>query len=277
MAAMLNNVVLSQGTDSRRVYKNKDQFCIGIILTPQQTSISIEGFSDNLDFTKGSSINIALNGAYYFSRYIGISFGAGFNPCSSEIFLSSYSTEFSAVDSENESYEMQIEGRSITEIQNISFLTIPVSVALRIPAGDKFGFFLNGGVSAEIPVIKTYDVTGTFTYDGYYPAYPVTLENIPAYGFPSDLLTTVSDELEIKSFNAALTASGGFYFYLGTSLQVSLGAHFSRVLSDISNYSDNSNFRLTSQAGELNSMMEGSTNAGVQALGISLGFRYFIK
>jgi len=277
MAAMLNNVVFPQGTDSRRLSENNDQLSVGIILIPQKTSISMDGFSNSLNFTNGSAINIALEGAYYFSRYAGISFGAGISPYSTEIFLPSYSTEFDAVDDESESYEMQIEGRSITEIQKISFLSIPVSLALRIPAGSKSGFFVNAGISAEIPMVKTYDGTGTFTYDGYYPAYPVTLENIPAHGFPSDLLTKVSEGLEIKSFNAAFTASGGVFYYLTTSLQLALGAHLSRALSNISNYQDNSDFHLTTKADELNSIMEGSTKAGVQAFGISLGLRYFLK
>jgi hypothetical protein len=277
LAAMLNSVVFSQGTDSRRLFENNEKFYVGLVFTPQKTSINMEGFSNNLSFTNGSAINITVEGAFYFSRYAGISFGAGLSPYSSEVLLPIYSTEFSTVDSESESYEMQIEGISITEIQKISFLSIPVSLALRLPAGSSLGFFVNAGLSAEIPMVKKYDGTGTFTYDGYYPAYPVTLENIPAYGFPSDLLTKVSDELEIKSFNAALTVSGGLYFYLNKSIQLALGTHFSRSLSNISGYNYDSEFSLTTQAEELNSMMGGSTKTGIQAFGISLGLRYFLE
>jgi len=277
LAVMLNNVVFSQGTDSRLRYGNNEQFGFGIILTPQKTSINMEGFSNTLSITGGGGINIAFDAVYYFSPSIGISFGAGLNPYSSEVNLSSYTTDFSAVDSENESYEMQIEGRSITETQKISFLSIPILLALRIPAGDKLGFYVNAGISAEIPIVKTYDGNGIFSYDGYYPAYPVTLEDIPAHGFPSDLRTEVSDQLEIKSFNAALAASGGLFYYLNKSIQLSLGVHFTRALSNISNYPDNSNFRLTTQADELKSIMEGSSKTGIQAVGLSLGLKYFLK
>ncbi len=279
MAAMLNTVLYAQGTDSRRIFENKDRFYIGILLTPQQTSIQNEGFSDKLTLTKKMSFNISVDGAFYFSNYIGINFGAGYNPYSSELFLAQYIADFSARDTDSppEDYEMQIDGSSITEIQNISFLSIPVSLALRIPAGSKLGFFVNAGISAEIPMVKTFDGTGTFTYDGYYSVYPVTLHNLPEYGFASDLATSVSEELDIKSFNAAITASGGIYFYLGASFQITLGAHFNKFLSDISNYSSDGDFYLTTKMNELNSIMEGSTKAGVQALGISLGLRYFLK
>ncbi len=279
MAAILNTVLYAQGTDSRRVYENKDKLYIGILLTPQQTSIQNDGFSNSLTLTKGNSINISVEGAYYFSKFAGISFGAGYNPYSSELSLSRYEVDFSATDSDTppENYEMQIDGKSITEIQNISFLSIPVSLALRVPAGNKVGFFINAGVSAEIPMVKTYDGSGTFTYDGYYAVYPVTLHNLPEYGFASDLPTKVSEELDIKSFNAALSASGGIYFYLGTSFQIALGAHFSKSLSGISNYTSDNDFYLTTKANELNSIMEGTSKTGIQAMGISLGLRYFIK
>ena len=277
LSAMLNSAIFSQGTESRRIFENKEQLCLGIILTPQQTSISMDGLSGSLEYTNKKTMNISFNMAYYFSKYIGVSFGAGLNPCSSEIYLRSYSTDFSAVDDEGESYEMQIEGSAITEIQKISFLSIPVSLALRVPAGSTLGFFVDAGVSAEIPIMKSYDATGTFSYDGYYPAYPVTLEDIAAHGFPSNLLTEVSEDIEINSFNGALSASAGIYFYLGSSFQISLGAHLCKVLGDIANYEGGENFYLTTQAYELNSLMQGSTYAGVQALGISLGLRYFIK
>jgi len=277
MAVMLNNVVFPQGTDSRLRYGNNEQFGFGIVLTPQLTSINMDGFSNSATATGGTGINISFDASFYFSTYAGISIGAGLSPYSSEITLSSYSTQFSDVDSESESFEMQIEGRSITENQKISMLSIPITLALRVPAGSKLGFYVNAGISAGIPVVKTYDGSGIFSYDGYYAAYPVTLENIPQYGFPSDLRTEVSDQLEIKSFVASLTASGGFYFYLNKSIQLALGANYTRALSDISNYQNTGTFYLTTQAEELNSMMEGSTKTGVQAIGISLGFRYFIK
>jgi hypothetical protein len=276
---MLNPLIYSQGTDSRRLFENKDRFYIGILLTPQQTSIRNDGFSSGISLTKGNAINITADGAFYFSKYIGINFGAGYNPYTSELSLSSYSVDYNTTDNDTppENYEMQITGNSITEVQNISFLSIPVSLALRVPAGSKFGLYVTAGVSAEIPIVKTYKGSGTFTYDGYYAAYPVTLHNLPEYGFATNLSTEVTDGLEISSFNAALTASAGFYFNLGASFQVAFGAHLNKFLSDISNYSEEGNFYLTKKMNELNSIMGGSTNTSVQALGLSLGLRYYIK
>lgn len=277
LTTMLNSIVFSQGTDSRRIYQNKDKFFLGIVLTPQQTSIKSDGFSTSIVYDKGTSMNIAFNAGYYFSNILGINIGAGLNPYTTQLSLTSYSVNYNTRDSEDEEYQMQIDGRNITETQKISFLSIPVTLALRIPAGDMLGFFLNAGVSAEIPVVSKYDGSGVFSYDGYYPAYPVTLEDIPEYGFENDLSTSVDGDLIVNSFNAALTASGGLFVYLGSSLQLTLGAHFNRSLSGISAYEADNSFKLTSARNELNSIMAGSTDTGVQAIGISLGLRYFIQ
>ena len=257
----------------------KDKLYLGITFIPQQTNISNEKFSATsvLNYKKGTSVNFALDGAYFFSRIAGINIGAGFGSYSTKLSMDSYSIKFQTVDSENESYEMRISGTSIVENQKISFLSIPVCLALRFPAGNKFGFYLKGGMSFEIPVVKTYEGTGTFTYDGYYSAYPILLQDLPAYGFPSNLNTSASGTLQIKSFNTALVASGGAFFSVNKVIQLVLGAYFSKSLANISAYKPDSSFRLTSAANELNSFMAGSSSAGIQAFGLSFGVRFFLK
>ena len=278
-AIMLNNELFPQGTDSRRAIENKNKFYIGINITPQQTDILNEGFSSALSVTGGNALNISVDAAYYFSKFIGAGLGAGFSPYSTQIDLAAYNASYDAVDNDTppEEYSMLISGSSISESQKISFISIPVRLAFRIPAGNKLGFFLNGGVSIEVPVIKTFEGTGVFTYKGYYEQYPVTLENIPEYGFVNNYQTNVSGDLEVNSLNFALNASGGLFVYLGTSFQISLGASFIKSLTGISGYADNQEFLITSVKDQMYSIMGGSTKTGIQALGISLGVRYFLK
>ena len=172
---------------------------------------------------------------------------------------------------------MRIKGESITEKQKLSFLNIPVCLVLKIPAGTKLGFYAKAGLSFNIPIVKSYDDHGTFTYDGYYAAYPVLLQDLPAYGFPKNLSTSTSGNLEIKSFNLSLVASGGATFIVNESIQLTLGMYFNRSLGNISTYVTNSNYRLTSKPNELNSIMGGTSGAGFQGLGLSLSLRYYIR
>jgi hypothetical protein len=279
LLTILNTSVFSQGTDSRRTTARKDKFYIGILLNPLKTNIVNEKVSVGypLKYEKGNSLNLAVDFGYFFSKIVGMSLGIGYGSYSSELSMDYYTSKYQTTDSENENFEMRITGTSIVENQKISFLSIPANLILRLPASRNFGFFLKGGISFDIPIDKTYKGSGTFSYDGYYSVYPVLLQDLPAYGFPSNLNTISSGNLQIKSLNSDLSLSGGIYFFINETVQFDIGVHFIKSLSNISTYEPDSNFRLTSKANELNSFMAGSTNTGLQALGMSLGLKFYFR
>jgi hypothetical protein len=224
----------------------------------------------------GNAINGILDLDYYFTPSAGISIGIGYNSFASQLSLDTWSSQYQTTDSESESYEMRISGTEIVENQKISFLTIPICFTFRFPADGKIGFNLKGGIGLNIPIAKKYDGTGTFTYDGYYPAYPVLIQDYLPY-FPSNLNTSSSGELQIKSMNTSLFVSGGGFYSLNESIQLILGINFSKTLGNISTYEPDANFMLTTKADELNSFMAGTSNAGLQAFGLSIGIRYNLK
>jgi hypothetical protein len=275
---VINNIANSQGTESRKKYTKGNKVYAGFVITPQSAGISNNDFpvSGALNQESGTSLGLALEGGYFFSEIAGISIGAGMGSYSSNLSLDSCSYKFPATDIENEAYEMRIKGKTITEDQKISFLSIPVCLAIRIPAGEKLGFFAKAGLSFNIPITKTYKGSGTFTYDGYYAAYPVLLKDIPIY-FPSNNQTSTSGTLEVKSVSQSVIVSGGVTYALNESLQLSLGVLFNKSIGNISDSNSVSDYRLTSKPEEMNSIMAGSSNAGVQAVGLSLGVRYYLR
>jgi hypothetical protein len=276
---LLNGAVYSQGTDSRKTFVNKGKLGVGILLNPLMTNISNEenSASSSISTEKRNSLNFGIDFAYFFSGISGISLGAEYNSYSTRLKLDTYTVKYPSIDSENEVYEMQINGTSIIENQKLSFLNIPINIIFRIPVGEKFGFFLKGGISLDIPIAKTFNGEGTFTYDGYYSSYPILLQDLPDYGFPSNLTTSTSGSLEIKSVNTLYCASCGAYCYLNKALQLVIGVQFNKSMENISAYTPDPDFRLTSVANELNSFMAGSSNVRLQAFGLSIGFRYFFR
>lgn len=278
LLTVVNSAIISQGTDSRSKYVKEGKIYAGIVITPQITKISNNDFfaSSTLNQKGGTSLGFALEGGYFFSKIAGISIGAGMGSYSTELSMDSCSIKFQATDSDLEVYEMRIKGKLIKEEQKLSFLNIPVCVVMKIPAGDKLGFYVKAGLSFNIPIVKTYKGSGIFSYSGYYSAYPVLLQNIPAY-FPSDVETSSSGNIEVKSFSQTLVASGGVTFKLNELIELALGLYFNKSLGNISTYKPDSNFRLTSKANELNSFMAGSSKAGVQAFGLSLGLKYYLR
>jgi hypothetical protein len=267
----------SQGTDSRSSSGSK--MYAGIFINPLKTGIANEKFSSGstLNNASGSGLNIAIEGGYFFTDLLGVSIGAGYGSYAATVSMDSYTTSYTTTDTENESYEMRISGKAISENQKISFISIPVCLNVKYPFTEKIGGYAKAGISFNIPLSKTYAGSGTFTYDGYYPAYPVLLQNVPAYGFPTDLSTVASGDLQINSFNIGIVASGGAYYALNDNMQILIGIQFNKSIGNISGYKADANYRLTSKATELNSVMGGSTTAGVQAIGLSIGFKYYLK
>jgi len=277
----VNTDLFPQGTDSRRPGGGRGaqkNLCITVFVNPSKAGITtneVTGIS-GITATKGSAIHGSLNMDYFFSGPAGISFGLGYSGFASELSLANWSDSYSTKDTENETYEMRITGKTIVEDQKIGYLSVPVCLALRFPAAGKIGFYMRTGIGLGIPISKSYEGTGTFTYDGYYAAYPVLIQDLATYGFPSNHPTSVSGDLQVK-FGMALIAQGNLFFSLGESMQILLGAHYNRSLSNISSYETSSSFLLSSKADELNSFMAGSSGAGVQAMGLSIGFRYYLK
>jgi len=278
LLSMVNTTVFSQGTDSRNNAGKKEKLYAGVLLNALKTNIINESYSSAtpISYENWISISFALDVGYFFSKNIGISISPGYSSYGTELTMDSCSIKFQTKDTENESYEMRIKGKSVVETQDISVLSIPVCAIYRLPVGEKIGFFIKGGLSFDIPLNKEYNSTGTFTYDGYYASYPVLIQNYLPY-FPTNLNTTSSGTLQINSLVTSLLISGGANYSINESLQLSLGIHFSKSLSNISAYTSDTSFKLTSEPGKMNSIMEGCSSTGLQAFGLSIGLKYFLK
>jgi len=266
----------SQETDSTIV---KPGLFVGLSAGPSQSSISNEGMLTvaNLLSSSQNSFGGSLEVGYFFTKSFGVSSGIGFSSYKSQLTLGIYQNSFSTTDSENETYERQVSGSGIEEVQKIGFISLPVCLDLRLPLSKKMGFFLQTGINLSMPITKKYTSNGTFTYKGYYPAYNVLLENLPAYGFPSNYKSTVDGELEIKPINVNVIAATGFDYFLQKNIQIAVMATYSQSLSNISAYSSPDKFQLSSAINQINSLMGGSSKATVQSLGLNIRLRYFLK
>lgn len=266
----------SQQADSTVV---KPGLFVGLSLGPSQTTISNEGTLSvaNLVSNSQNSFGGTLEIGYFFSKSIGVSSGLAFTSYQSQLTLGTYQNSFNTTDSENEAYERRVYGTGIKEVQKIGFLSLPVCLNIRLPLNKKIGFFLQSGINLAIPVTKKYTSSGTFTYKGYYPAYNVLLENLPAYGFPSNTYGVTEGALGIKSLNINALVSAGFDFLIQKNIQIGVGVSYSKSLSNISDYASPDKFQLSSDANQINSLMGGSSKTTVQSLGVNVRLRYFLK
>lgn len=271
------HLLFSREADSISV--NRPGFYVGANLSPSRTNIFNKGILSVSDLIsdKQASFGASVEIGYFFTKRIGVSSGIGFVTYKSQLNLEAYQNKFNTIDSENESYERRVTGTGIMEVQNIGFINVPVCLDIRLPLNKRMGFFLQPGVNVAVPFKKKYTGSGTFTYKGYYPAYNVLLENLPAYGFPTNIQSASDGELKIKSLGFNVIASVGFDYFIQKKIAVAISFSYSKSLSGISAYASPEKFQLSPDVNQVNSMMGGSSEASVQSVGVNITLRYFLN
>jgi hypothetical protein len=272
-----DSVILSQETDTIIIYKPRIYMGMNMGLTTTTiTNTGIQSISAlNSESQKSFSGSFELG--YSFSKYLGLSIGLEFSSYSTEIVLSTYSNKFNTTDSENESYKRLIEGSGIKELQDVSFLSLPLSGNFSLPVGRKGGFFLQTSIYFSIPVIKKYENSGIFTYSGFYPAYNILLKDLPDYGFVSNVAVTSNGNPDLKFITFHGGAEAGFKYFVSKNIEILLGVNYIRSLSNIANYSSPKTFQLSSDENQINSIMGGASKVESQSLGLNLSLRYYLK
>ena len=265
----------AQGSDS---ISSKGLF-VGMNFGLSQSQIVNKGTLSVAAVNSGETM--AFGGAaevgYFFTGYIGLSTGIGFSSFKSKLTLDAYQNKLTAIDSENESYELRVTGTNIQEDQTISYLTVPICLNLRLPLKGGIGLFLQSGVNLAIPLTKEYTTNGAFTYKGYYSQYNVLLENLSTYGFPTSKATTVSGTLGMKSFSVFAVATAGLDYFVSNKIQLALAGTWNRSLSDISAYAANPAYQLSPAVDKINSVMGGSSSTTLQSIGVTVKLRYYLN
>jgi hypothetical protein len=254
-------------------------FSLGFGLTPSLSQIRSTDNQSGYDFSyeKKYSISGYLEVGYFFTKNIGITSGLNYSSYNTQLNLNSYSSNLDVTDMENEQYELRISGKNIAEKQYVGIIGVPVCINMRFNIKKEFGAYFQTGINFAMPMENRYETNGTFTYSGYFSAYNVLLENMPEYGFPSDLPTSNEGNLKLKPVIYCVIASAGIDYIINNMFQLSLGVSFNKSLESISEYIPPDNFQLTIEANQLNSFMEGTSNALLQSMGINFGLRYFIS
>jgi hypothetical protein len=267
----------AQEVDSTRIIR--PGLFTGLSFGPSQTNIYNEGVLSvsNLVANKKISFGGLVEVGYFFSPYFGLSSGIGYASYNTQLTLTDYQNKFNTTDTENEAYERRVTAVDIKEVQKIGLLTIPLCLNFRVPLNKSIGLHLQTGINMIVPLSKKYSSNGTFTFKGYYPSYNVLLENLPAYGFPSNFNSISGGNLKLNPIGFSAIVSLGMDFMVQKNIQAGFSFTYQRSLSNISAYTSPENFQLSSDINQINSLMGGSTKATDEALGLNIMVRYFIK
>lgn len=269
--------VFSQGGDSIR--GKGTGLYIGLSAGPSISRITNEGITSESEIisNKINSFFGSVEVGYNFTNFIGLFTGIGYIPFTTELTPVAYQAKFNTIDTENEAYEKRIFGTSMKEVQKINCLTVPICLNIRLPLSKAIGFFLQTGVNLAFPITTNYTSSGIFSYKAYYSKYNLLLENIPAYGFPSNKSTNVKGELNLKQFNVLGIASAGFDYFVRQKIQLAVEFCYNKSLSDISAYTSQDKFMLSTEVDKVNSFMGASSKVSVQSMGVNISLRYYLR
>lgn len=238
----------------------------------------INKISQDISITQSNKNSFfgSLELGYFFSRHIGLTIGLNYTPYRSDFFVDSYQNHLNTVDIENDPYELRISGDDIEEIQRFDILSIPFCVNIRIPLSKAIGTYIQTGINFFVPVRESYESNGTFTYQGYFPAYNVLLENLPDFGFPSNLRIQSEGVPELKPLSYGIVASLGFDYLFNKRVQFITAAYFDRSFSGVLEDSPSEEFYLTTNAEQVNSILGCSNKVTLQSFGLKVGIRYYL-
>jgi hypothetical protein len=124
---------------------------------------------------------------------------------------------------------------------------------------------------------KSFISSGVFTFKGYYPQYNVLLEDLPQYGFGTDISNTGNGDLELKSMNLCLLVSTGMEFFISKKIQITAGLVYSGSFSTISVYSNQEEFHLSTDTDQMTTLMGGAEKTGTMSIGLKVSLRYYLK
>jgi len=273
---MVNPFSFSQGTNFSPS-KQKYLFAGGsfsILQTGIMNTDSLTGFPVKSEYrlSPGGSINAG----YQFSKYFGISAGIGFSSFVTDISVDSYTLSFDTTDSEKQSYNRRVAGNEIKETQKVTFINVPVLFMFQLPVKSRFGLYLETGLNLSFPFKTEYSSYGTFTYTGFYPAYNALIKDIPYEEFKSDIGVNKAGSLNIKKICPELLSSAGLWFNIKSRIQLSAGFCYNRMLTDISEYTETKDFRLSTRTDHIKSIMSGSDQVKASSMGLKIAFRYIL-
>jgi len=265
--------------DTSRVDKNLSKLYSGIIFGITKNSI-ITGNPDKLDglsSTSSNSFHILYEMGYFFSNHAGITTGIGYETYRNEFSLDSYSDSFPSIDIDNEEYDRRVSASAIIEGQDISMINIPLSFIYRVTFLKRAGFFLSAGINLAFPIVKNYNSSGIYTFDGYYSSYNVLFHDLPEYGFSADAQSTTESSLDLAPYIIDATAGAGIQYSLSKKFQIALGVNYKRSLTDLSGPEATEMFQLSSDINQINSMVNGLKSLQIETIDLRISLRYYFR
>jgi hypothetical protein len=179
------------------------------------------------------SMQLEGKATWYLSNRLGLSTGLGYNRNSATMKLSGvFRNNSYYVDINEETYLMNVSAE-YDSILHINHLSIPFAILLHSNKNpEKFGIYLELGISANINLKSKYQVNGSFATFGYYEQYPQALQiiNAPELGFITRNNINSKGSADISDFFWTANTSFGMSWPISFFTTIQLGPEFTKLL-----------------------------------------------
>jgi len=200
--------------------------------------------------------------------------GLQYTSVKSKLVLSDYYHEYTSTDTDGEQYTRIVNSDEIVENQKISYVDIQLGLQYRISLSKKVKFNISLSGLYSINMKKDFELAGTFSYQGYYPQYNITLFDLPQYNFASNQDLNTSGELDLGS-NISILAGLGFEFKLSDGMNIQFEGIYQQGFKNISN-NENVNYIISDSPSDFNSLVNASSSAKIQSYGLKIGFVFIL-
>lgn len=216
-----------------------------------------------------------LTYSHYFSKKspFALKIGLGFSNLSgSASFDSAHDTLVGLIDDDGDTYDSRFVFRDVKEAVHIKYLDIPIMLHL----GNSFTTlgvqaWCEIGLKASIKIGSSFSGSGTYSVQGYYPAYNVVVTDIPSAGFVTDSSLPYSSDADVNGFVLWGQIAAGLNIPIGKNLSFMLGVKGAYTLLPISK-GDNSGDGRLYEVGK-NSLLNGGATR-IFLAGVELGLSY---
>lgn len=225
-----------------------------------------------MDVDNHPAFSYHLGLGFTFNNYIGIASGITYYSLRTEISSNLYTDQVESYDTEGDYFIMNIEGEDYSESAGADYLQIPMTFMLNIPLNYTFNILLEPSLVYAVVIKSTFETQGTFSYQGYYPDYNVTLTDIPEHGFEDNAEINHSGNLNVRNF-AGASVKLGLRLKFSSTLSVQFGGIYGTNFSPLFTEETYSKHPLVSPT-QSNSAIETADNQRFQRFGGFIGLRF---
>ena len=153
--------------------------------------------------------------------------GLGFRTFKMSAALAENTAVFGGNDNDNDSFEAHYSFNNLKESLSLSYIDIPLRICVSQPLKDRVTVYVKAGLTPSFKVASNFKGEGTYSLEGYYPQWDVTLQNIPELGFGENLACYEEYKPEVKPFvlwgNLAL---GAYVPFNESPIELNAGVKF---------------------------------------------------